>query len=46
MPLATVPYIATNDELRGRRLRMIGVASVAVIVMAGILAFMYPMLGF
>ena len=30
MPLATVPYIRTSDELRGRRLRMIGVASVAV----------------
>jgi uncharacterized protein involved in exopolysaccharide biosynthesis len=39
MPLATVPYIRTSDELRGRRLRMIGVASVAVIVMAGLLVF-------
>lgn len=39
MPLATVPYIRTSDELRGRRLRMIGVASVAVILMAGLLAF-------
>jgi uncharacterized protein involved in exopolysaccharide biosynthesis len=37
MPLATVPYIRTNDELRGRRLRMIGVASIAVILMAGLL---------
>ena len=39
MPLATVPYIRTNDELRGRRLRMIGVASVAAILMAGLLVF-------
>lgn len=39
MPLATVPYIRTSDELRGRRLRMIGVASVAVIIMAGLLVF-------
>jgi uncharacterized protein involved in exopolysaccharide biosynthesis len=39
MPLATVPYIRTSDELRGRRLRMIGVASVAVILMAGLLMF-------
>ena len=39
MPLATVPYIRTSDELRGRRLRMIGVASVAVILMAGLLVF-------
>lgn len=46
MPLATVPYIRTSDELRGRRLRMIGVASVAVILMAGFLAFVFPMLGF
>src|SRR6185369_137586 len=46
MPLATVPYIRTSDELRGRRLRMIGVASVAVILMAGILAFVFPMFGF
>jgi polysaccharide biosynthesis transport protein len=39
MPLATVPYIRTSDELRGRRLRMIGVASVAAILMAGLLVF-------
>jgi uncharacterized protein involved in exopolysaccharide biosynthesis len=39
MPLATVPYIRTSDELRGRRLRMIGVASVAAIIMAGLLVF-------
>ena len=39
MPLATVPYIRTSDELRGRRLRMIGVASVAVILMTGLLVF-------
>ncbi len=43
MPLATVPYIRTSDEMRGRRMRMIGVASVAVIVMAGLLAFGFPM---
>ena len=42
MPLATVPYIRTSEELRGRRLRMIGVASIAVILMAGILAFGLP----
>ncbi len=42
MPLATVPYIRTNDELRGRRLRMIGVASVAAILMVGLLAFAFP----
>ncbi len=42
MPLATVPYIRTSDELRGRRLRMIGVASMAVIAMAGLLAFGFP----
>ena len=46
MPLATVPYIRTSDELRGRRLRMIGVASVAVIVMAGLLALGLPIFGF
>ncbi|MEZ5830890.1 MAG: Wzz/FepE/Etk N-terminal domain-containing protein [Dongiaceae bacterium] len=46
MPLATVPYIRTADEMRGRRLRMIGVASVAVILMAGLLAFAFPMFGF
>jgi uncharacterized protein involved in exopolysaccharide biosynthesis len=46
MPLATVPYIRTSDELRGRKLRMIGVASVAVILMAGLLAFAFPMFGF
>lgn len=48
MPLATVPYIATKDESRGRRLRMIGVASGAAIVMAIVLAFIYPkvVLGF
>jgi uncharacterized protein involved in exopolysaccharide biosynthesis len=46
MPLATVPYIRTSDELRGHRLRMIGVASVAVILMAGILALAFPILGF
>jgi polysaccharide biosynthesis transport protein len=39
MPLATVPYIRTSDETRGRRLRMIGVASVAAILMAGLLVF-------
>lgn len=39
MPLATVPYIRTSDEMRGRRLRMIGVASVAAILMAGLLVF-------
>ena len=39
MPLATVPYIRTTDELRGRRLRMIGVASAAAILMAGLLVF-------
>jgi hypothetical protein len=42
MPLATVPYIRTSEELRGRRLRMIGAASIAVILMAGILAFGLP----
>jgi succinoglycan biosynthesis transport protein ExoP len=46
MPLATVPYIRTSEELRGRKLRMIGIASGAVIVMAGLLAFVFPMLGF
>ncbi len=46
MPLATVPYIRTSDELRGRRLRMIGVTSVAVIVMAGLLALGLPIFGF
>ena len=45
MPLATVPYIRTSEELRGRKLRMIGIASGAVIVMAGLLAFVFPMLG-
>jgi succinoglycan biosynthesis transport protein ExoP len=39
MPLATVPYIRTSDEMRGRRLRMIGVASAAAILMAGLLVF-------
>lgn len=42
MPLATVPYIRTSDELRGRRLRMIGFASVAVIVVASLLALGFP----
>jgi succinoglycan biosynthesis transport protein ExoP len=42
MPLATVPYIRTSDEARGRRVRMIGVASVAVIVMASLLALGFP----
>jgi uncharacterized protein involved in exopolysaccharide biosynthesis len=41
MPLATVPYIRSNDEMRGRRLRMIGVASVAAILMAGLLVFAF-----
>jgi uncharacterized protein involved in exopolysaccharide biosynthesis len=45
MPLATVPYIRTNDEMRGRRLRMIGVASAAVILAVGFVAFVLPMLG-
>jgi len=45
MPLATVPYIRTSDELRGRWLRMIGVAGVAVILMAGLLAFVFPLFG-
>jgi capsular polysaccharide biosynthesis protein len=39
MPLATVPYIRTSDEMRGHRLRMIGVTSIAVILMAGLLMF-------
>jgi hypothetical protein len=42
MPLVTVPYIRTSDEVRGRRVRMIGVASVAVIVMASLLALGFP----
>ncbi len=42
MPLATVPYIVTKDEARGRRLRMIGIASGAVVLMAVLLAFVYP----
>src|SRR5262249_28669336 len=46
MPLATVPYIATSDEARGRRLRMIGLASGAVILMIGFFAFVFPLLGF
>ncbi|HET6621391.1 MAG TPA: Wzz/FepE/Etk N-terminal domain-containing protein [Dongiaceae bacterium] len=46
MPLATVPYIRTDGEVRGRRLRMIGVASAAVILAAGFLAFVSPLLGF
>ena len=41
MPLATVPYIRTADEVRGRRLRLIGVTSVAVLVMAGLLALSF-----
>ena len=41
MPLATVPYIRTADEVRGRRLRLIGVTSVALIVMAGLLALSF-----
>jgi uncharacterized protein involved in exopolysaccharide biosynthesis len=46
MPLATVPYIRTDGEVRGRRLRMIGVASAAVIIAAGFFAFVFPLLGF
>ena len=46
MPLATVPYIRTDGEVRGRRLRMIGVASAAVILAAGFFAFVFPLLGF
>jgi protein tyrosine kinase modulator len=46
MPLATVPYIRSSDELRGRKLRVIGVTSVAVIVMAGLLAIAFPIFGF
>jgi uncharacterized protein involved in exopolysaccharide biosynthesis len=46
MPLATVPYIRTSDEARGHRLRMIGGASIAVILMAGLLALVYPRLVF
>src|SRR5262245_59738510 len=46
MPLATVPYIRTTDEMRGRRLRMIGVASAAVILAVGFVAFALPLLGF
>jgi hypothetical protein len=46
MPLATVPYIRTSDEMRGHRLRMIGGASIAVILMAGLLALVYPRLVF
>jgi hypothetical protein len=41
MPLATVPYIRTADEVRGRRLRLIGVTSVALLVMAGLLALSF-----
>jgi uncharacterized protein involved in exopolysaccharide biosynthesis len=46
MPLATVPYIRTDGEVRGRRLRMIGVAGAAVILAVGFLAFVSPLLGF
>jgi uncharacterized protein involved in exopolysaccharide biosynthesis len=46
MPIATVPYIRTTDEMRGRRLRMIGVASAAVILAAGFVVFALPLLGF
>jgi uncharacterized protein involved in exopolysaccharide biosynthesis len=46
MPLATVPYIRTTEELRGRRLRMIGVAGAAVILAVGFVAFALPLLGF
>jgi uncharacterized protein involved in exopolysaccharide biosynthesis len=42
MPLATVPYIRTMDELRGRRLRLIGVT---VLLMVGLLAMAFPILG-
>ncbi len=37
MPLATVPYIVTGDEVKGRRLRLIGLAGGAMIVIAGLL---------
>jgi len=43
MPLATVPYIATVDEARSRRRRLIGLAGAAVILVAG-LAFALPRL--
>ncbi len=38
MPLATVPYIATVDDARGRRRRMIGFAGAVVILVAGLAA--------
>jgi polysaccharide biosynthesis transport protein len=46
MPLATVPYIPTGGEVRSRRLRMIGVAGVTMILIAGLLAFALPRLTF
>jgi uncharacterized protein involved in exopolysaccharide biosynthesis len=44
MPLATVPYIVTGEEARSRRLRLIGVAGGAAILVAGLLAFALPRL--
>lgn len=38
MPLATVPYIATVDDARGRRRRMIGYAGAVVILIVGLAA--------
>lgn len=44
MPLATVPYISTTDEVRGRRLRWIGIAGGAIVLLAGLLAFIHTRL--
>ena len=38
MPLATVPYIATVDDARGRRRRLIGFAGAVVILVFGLAA--------
>jgi uncharacterized protein involved in exopolysaccharide biosynthesis len=44
MPLATVPYIATAGEVRGRRLRLIGFAGAAVVLVVGLVAAALPRL--
>lgn len=42
MPLATVPYIVTGEEVRNRRLRLIGIAGGAAILIVGLLAAALP----
>lgn len=44
MPLATVPYISTGNEIRNRRLRLIGFTGGAALLVAGLLAFAWPSL--